>query len=233
MPDPAAAQPAANANAQPAQGAQAPANAAAAQPGAAAAQPAQGAPAGQQAPAQGQQPAVPAALAAILATGQQGAPAGQQAPAQGQAPAAGQQGAAEPARPTADEQIAALQRQVNAGRIREHVFGVATEAGAHSAEQVLKLIADELDVSADGLRVIVRGDPRADARQHVARYLASNLHLLKPVVQGGGAGAPGRVDAPAGVVERRPANTVEGGTQRVNGAIAALFPQPPQASTTR
>lgn len=188
----------------------------------AAAQPAQG----QQpaaAPA-GAQPAVPAALAAIL---QQGAAAqGQQPAAPAQQPAAP---AAAPPKRTPEEEVASLRAELRARDVRSLVVATATEAGAVNAEQVHALVAGDLDVADDG-RVIVRNDPRADARQHVARFLAANLHLLRPVVPGGGAGSPAVVQAPGAAQALNP-HTREGGTQVVHGLLGRLFPTPTAPAT--
>jgi len=85
-------------------------------------------------------------------------------------------------------QLSALQAQHRAALIRAEVERVAIVGGAHSTADVLKLVADELDVAADG-RVIAKGDPRTTGEQHVARFLAARPHMLKPVVAAGGAGA--------------------------------------------
>lgn len=186
--------------------------------------PAQGAPAQQ--PAAAAQPAVPPALAAIL---QQSAPAQGQQPAAHaaqQAPAA--QPPAQPPKRSTEEELAALRAELRARDIRALVLATATEAGAINAEQVHALVGADLDVADDG-RVIVRNDPRADARQHVARFLAGNLHLLRPVVAGGGAGSPSTVQAPGAAQQLSP-HTREGGTQVVHGLLGRLFPAPPPAS---
>lgn len=187
---------------------------------AAPAAPAQGAPA-QQPPAAPAQPAVPPALAAIL---QQGAPAAQPA----QPPQPPQPPAAQPPKRSADEEVAALRAELRARDIRALVLTTAAEAGAINAEQVHALVSADLDVADDG-RVIVRNDPRADARQHVARFLAGNLHLLRPVVAGGGAGSPATVQPPGAAQQLSP-HTREGGTQVVHSLLGRLFPAPPPAS---
>lgn len=92
-------------------------------------------------------------------------------------------------------QLSAMREQHNATLVRAVVDRVAITGGAINSEVVLKLIRDELDVAADG-KVIAKGDPRVTGEQHVARFLAANPYLLKPQVQGGGAGAPSTVTAP-------------------------------------
>lgn len=185
------------------------------------------------APAPGPAPAIPPALAALL--GIQGpTPAPAPSPTPAPAPAPTPTPAPTPAptpTPTPEAQIAELRTQLNTSRIREHVVAVATEAGAISPDQVLKLLGDELDVANDG-RVVVKADPRADPKRHVAQFLAGNLHLLKPAVPAGGAGAPSTVQAPAAQPALKPAATAEGGTQRVHGFLGRLFGQPPAPGQT-
>lgn len=178
---------------------------------------------------------IPPALAAMLpqASAAQAPAAGAQAPAQqAAAPAAAQpaaaqppaQTAAEPPKKSADEQVAELRQQLATSAVRTFVAGVANEAGAHSADQVVKLLADELDALPDG-RVIVKNDPRADAKQHIAKFLAANLNLLKPTVPSGGVGTPAAVGAPAAAVTIDP-KTRDGGTAVVRNFLGNLFPQP-------
>ena len=111
--------------------------------------------------------------------------------------------------------------QLASTRMRDAVVAAATEAGAIAPEQVLKLLADELDVAPDG-RVFVKGQPTLDARAHVARYLASNLHLLKPSVPGGGAGSPSTAQPAQPSIAADP-STSQGGTQAVRGFLGRLF----------
>jgi hypothetical protein len=85
-------------------------------------------------------------------------------------------------------QLAAIQAQHRATVIRALVERVALTGGAINAADVLKLVADELDVATNG-SVIAKGDPRTSGEQHVARFLAARPHMLKPLVAGGGAGA--------------------------------------------
>jgi hypothetical protein len=189
------------------------------------------------APAQSAQPSaaqvIPPALAAMLppAAAAQGA-AAQTAAQVAQTPTQpaplAQPTAAEPSKKSADEQVSELRQQLTARTVREHVVSVATEAGAINPEQVHKLLADELDALPDG-RVIVKGDPRANAKEHVAKYLAGNLHMLKPTVPGGGAGTPAAVGAPAAGATLDP-KTLEGGTQVVRGFMGRLFTTPAPAT---
>ena len=186
------------------------------------------------APAQSAQPSaaqvIPPALAAMLppaaAQGAAAQPASPMAQTPAAAPAA--QPAAEPLKKSADEQVSELRQQLTARTVREHVVSVAAEAGAINPEQVHKLLADELDALPDG-RVIVKGDPRADAKQHVAKFLAGNMHMLKPSVPGGGAGTPAAVGAPAAAATIDP-KTSEGGTQVLRGFLGRIFPQPAPAN---
>jgi hypothetical protein len=131
---------------------------------------------------------------------------------------------AEPPKPDAkstEAQVAELRAQLASTRMRDAVVAAATEAGAIAPEQVLKLLADELDVAPDG-RVFVKGQPTLDARAHVARYLASNLHLLKPSVPGGGAGSPSTAQPAQPSIAGDP-STSQGGTQAVRGFLGRLF----------
>lgn len=91
--------------------------------------------------------------------------------------------------------LADLEDKYHSTLIRAEIDRVAHIAGAIDHDDVAKLIAGDLDVSADG-KVIVKGDPRTAGAQHVARFLASKPHLLKPAVPGGGAGAPSTLTAP-------------------------------------
>lgn len=139
------------------------------------------------------------------------APAAPAAPAPPAPPAPPAAPAPETAKPPADDAAAKLEAQLaelraqlsatrdqhNATLVRAVVDRVSLTGGAISADVVLKLIGDELDVAADG-RVIAKGDPRVTGEQHVARFLAANTYLLKPQVSGGGAGAPAVVTPPAG-----------------------------------
>ena len=126
--------------------------------------------------------------------------------------------------------MAELRAQLNARNIRDLVVGVARTAGAINEEQVHTLVAGELDVAADG-RVIVRGDPRADASQHVARFLAGNLHLLRPVVAGGGAGSPSTVQSPGAAQVLSPYSR-EGGTAHIHSFLGRIFPAPQTPAPT-
>jgi hypothetical protein len=183
------------------------------------------------APAQSAQPSaaqvIPPALAAMLPpAAAQGAAA--QPAAQVAQPPTQAEPARAPASKSADEQVSELRQQLTARTVREHVVSVAAEAGAINPDQVHKLLADELDALPDG-RVIVKGDPRADAKQHVAKYLAANLHMLKPSVPGGGAGTPAAVGAPAAAQTIDP-KTSEGGTAVMRGFLGRIFPQPAPAT---
>lgn len=213
--------------------AQAPATSAtpasAAQTPATAAPPAQAAPTSAQAPAAAQTAAaIPPALAAIL-----GPPAAAQAPATATTPAAQTAAAQEPPKPatqeptkgkSAEEQVAELRAQLTSQQVRSFVVGIAAEVGAHNPEQVHKLIADELDAAPDG-RVFVKSDPRADAKQHIAKYLAGNLHMLKPAVPGGGAGSPATAQA-AQTAQALDVTTAQGGTQNIRSFLGSIFPAP-------
>ena len=64
---------------------------------------------------------------------------------------------------------------------------------------------------------------------HVAKYLAGNLHMLKPSVPGGGAGTPAAVGAPAAGAALDP-KTLEGGTQVVRTFVSKLFTTPAPAT---
>jgi hypothetical protein len=202
----------------------------------AAQQPAQGATSTVQATtaAQTGAAAVPAALAAMLPPA-----ADAQQPATSTATAKAATSTADAKAPSAEDQIAALRAEINAGKVREAVFNAAAKAGAISPEQVFKLFGDGLDVAADG-RVTVKGDPRVTPEQYIARELAANLHLLKPAVPGGGSGSPSTVQAPASGGERKPANTAEGGTANVRAFTSLIFgnastsaPAPGGAAVTR
>lgn len=155
-------------------------------------------------------PAVPPALAAML-------PAEPsklvEAPKPAEAPKADAK--------STEAQVAELRAQLASTRMRDAVVAAATEAGAIAPEQVLKLLADELDVAPDG-RVFVKGQPTLDARAHVARYLASNLHLLKPSVPGGGAGSPSTAQPAQPSIAGDP-STAQGGTQAVRGFLGRIF----------
>lgn len=124
---------------------------------------------------------------------------------------------AKPAEPSADvtalqAQLSELKAQQRATLIRAEVDRVSLTGGAINAADVLKLVADELDVAADG-RVIAKGDPRVTGEQHVARFLAARPHMLKPQVQGGGAGAPSTVTPPTAPATPKPdMSTNEGAT---------------------
>jgi hypothetical protein len=131
-----------------------------------------------------------------------------------------------------EEQLAAAKAQTRSATIREVVLRTAAEAQAISPEQVLMLVRDELDVTDDG-RVIVKSDPRVDPKQHVARYLASNLHLLRPALTGGGAGTPAAVVAPTSA-QAHPVFSREGGTGVAHRALQSLLgvaPGNPAASS--
>ena len=188
------------------------------------------------APAQSAQPSaaqvIPPALAAMLppaaAQGAAAQPAAQVAQTPAQPAPLAQPTAPEPSKKSADEQVSELRQQLTARTVREHVVSVAAEAGAINPEQVHKLLADELDALPDG-RVIVKGDPRANAKEHVAKYLAGNLHMLKPSVPGGGAGTPAAVGAPAAGTALDP-KTLEGGTQVVRTFVSKLFTTPAPAT---
>lgn len=190
-------------------------------------------------PAQGQQPAVPAAAQPALPPGLQALLAGQPlavgvAPlAQPAQPAAMPTPAPEKpaAPPKADpaEEVAKLRAQVNGAAIRDAIHGAAVKAQAIAPDQVVTLLREELDVDAAG-RVFVKADPRADVGAHVGKYLAANLHLLKTVVHGGGAGSPATVQAPGAAQPLNP-HTREGGTQVVHGLLGRLFPTPTAPAT--
>jgi hypothetical protein len=120
-----------------------------------------------------------------------------------------------------EEQLAAARAHSRTATIREVVLRTATEGQAISPEQVLLLVRDELDVTDDG-RVIVKGDPRTDPRQHVARFLAANLHLVRPALTGGGAGSPAAVVAPTSA-QAHPTLSREGGTAIAHAAFASLL----------
>ena len=166
-------------------------------------------------------PALPPALAAMLPPA--GAPSPVVEPAKVDAPKA------EPAKAkdadarlaALEEQLAAAKAQTRSATIREVVLRTAAEAQAISPEQVLLLVRDELDVTDDG-RVIVKGDPRTDPRQHVARFLAANLHLVRPAITGGGAGSPAAVVAPTSA-QAHPTLSREGGTAIAHAAFASLL----------
>lgn len=162
-------------------------------------------------------PAVPPALAAML-----GGAAQPEAP---KAPEAAPVAPKPVEAPKPDESVAALRAQINATAIRDAVKTVAVEAGAISPDQVVKLFGDDLDVDASG-RVFVKSDPRADVKRHLAQQLAANLHLLKPAVQGGGAGSPSTVQAPGAAAPTPPPHTREGGTAIVQRTIASMFNLP-------
>jgi hypothetical protein len=136
-----------------------------------------------QPPQQVQAPAAPAAEPSKPAESAQVSTAPKPAET---APAAKNEPAADVA--ALQAQLAAIQAQHRATVIRALVERVALTGGAINAADVLKLVADELDVATDG-SVIAKGDPRTSGEQHVARFLAARPHMLKPLVAGGGAGA--------------------------------------------
>lgn len=171
----------------------------------------------QQSPASAQN-GTPAAPAAQQPAAQQTPPPVAAPPAQPaavEAPKPAEQ--PKPAEPDAavaalQAQLSAMREQHNATLVRAVVDRVSLTGGAINPEVVLKLVRDELDVAADG-KVIAKGDPRVSGEQHVARYLAANPYLLKPQVQGGGAGAPSTVTPPtAPATPKLDMNSNEGAT---------------------
>lgn len=117
-------------------------------------------------------------------------------------------------------QLSEMRAQYRATVIRAEVERVALTGGAINSADVLKLVADELDVAADG-RVIAKGDPRVSGEQHVARFLAARPHMLKPLVQGGGAGAPATVTPPAAPPAVKLDMTTADGATKLARQIAA------------
>lgn len=97
----------------------------------------------------------------------------------------------------ARQERARIAEQNNRERIRFTALNLAERAGAISAEQVVKLLGDELTLTEKG-EVVLTSDPKIGAEAHIKAFLETNAHFRKPQVHAGSGAQPFPATAPGG-----------------------------------
>lgn len=100
----------------------------------------------------------------------------------------------------------------NRERIRFTALNIAEKLGAISAEQVVRLVGDDLSLTEKG-EVVLSSDPKVGVEAHLRTFLETNAHFRKPEVHPGGGTKPFPSPAPGGDAAKPDLTTDAGRTE--------------------